>query len=45
MFLDADKALDRVSHWTLISKVIQGNIPLVIVRINCILVTDTVYVY
>ena len=32
-FLDAAKAFDRVSHWTLFSKLIQQNIPLVIVRI------------
>ena len=32
-FLDAAKAFDRVSHWTLFSKLIQPNIPLVIVRI------------
>ena len=32
-FLDAAKAFDRVSHWTLFSKLIQRNIPLVIVRI------------
>ena len=32
-FLDAAKAFDRVSHWTLFSKLINRNIPLVIVRI------------
>ena len=32
-FLDAAKAFDRVSHWILFSKLIQRNIPLVIVRI------------
>ena len=32
-FLDAAKAFDRVSHWTLFSKLIKQNIPLVIVRI------------
>ena len=32
-FLDAAKAFDRVSHWTLFSKMIQRNTPLVIVRI------------
>ena len=32
-FLDEAKAYDRVSHWTLFSKLIQRNIPLVIVRI------------
>ena len=32
-FLDAAKAFDRVSHWTLFSKVIKRNVPLVIVRI------------
>ena len=32
-FLDAAKAFDRVSHWTLFSKLIKRNIPLVIVRI------------
>ena len=32
-FLDATKAFDRVSHWTLFSKLINRNIPLVIVRI------------
>ena len=32
-FLDAAEAFDRVSHWTLFSKLIKRNIPLVIVRI------------
>ena len=32
-FLDAAKAFDRVTHCTLFSKLIQRNIPLVIVRI------------
>ena len=32
-FLDAAKAFDRVSHWTLFSKLIKQNIPLVIVII------------
>ena len=32
-FLDAAKAFDRVSHWTLFSKLIQRNILLVIVII------------
>ena len=32
-FLDAAKAFDRVSHWTLFSKLIKQNIPLVIARI------------
>ena len=32
-FLHAAKAFDRVSHWTLFSKLIQRNISLVIVRI------------
>ena len=32
-FLDAAKAFDRVSHWTLCSKMIKRNVPLVIVRI------------
>ena len=32
-FLDAAKTFDRVSHWTLFSKSIQRNIPVVIVRI------------
>ena len=32
-FLDAAKTFDRVSHWTLFSKLIQRNIPLVIVII------------
>ena len=32
-FLDAAKEFHRVSHWTLFSKLIQRNIPLVIVRI------------
>ena len=33
MFFDAAKAFDRVSHWTLFSKMIKRNVPLVIVRI------------
>ena len=32
-FLNAAKAFDRVSHWTLFSKMIKRNGPLVIVRI------------
>ena len=32
-FLDAAQAFYRVSHWTLFSKLIQRNIPLVIIRI------------
>ena len=32
-FLGAAKAFDRVSHWTLFNKLINRNIPLVIVRI------------
>ena len=32
-FIDAAKAFDRVSHWTLFSKLIKQNIPLVIVGI------------
>ena len=32
-FLDAAKAFGRVSHWTLFSKLIQRNIPLVIARV------------
>ena len=32
-FLDAAKAFDRVSHWTLFGKLINRKIPLVIVRI------------
>ena len=32
-FLDAAKAFDRVSHWTIFSKMIKRNVPLVIVRI------------
>ena len=32
-FLDTAKAFDIVSHWTLFSKLIKRNIPLVIVRI------------
>ena len=32
-FLDAAKAFDRVSHWTLFSKMIKRNVSLVIVRI------------
>ena len=32
-FLDAANAFDRVSHWTLFSKLIQQNILLVIVKI------------
>ena len=31
-FLDAAKAFDRVSHWTLFSKMIKRNVPLVIVQ-------------
>ena len=30
-FLDAGKAFDKVSHWTLFSKMIKRNVPLVIV--------------
>ena len=33
MFFDAAKAFDRVSHWTLFSKMIKRNVSLVIVRI------------
>ena len=32
-FLDAAKAFDRVSHWTLFSKMIKKNILIVIVRV------------
>ena len=32
-FLDAAKAFDRVSHWTLFSKMIKKNVPMVIVRV------------
>ena len=32
-FLDAAKAFDRVSHWTLFSKMIKQNVPLVIIQI------------
>ena len=32
-FLDAAKAFDKMSHWTLFSKMIKRNVPLVIVRI------------
>ena len=32
-FLVAAKAFDRVSHWTLFSKMIKRNVPLIIVRI------------
>ena len=32
-FLDVAKAFDRVTHWTLFSKLINRNIPLVVVRI------------
>ena len=32
-FLDAAKVFDRVSHWTLFSKMINQNVPLVIIRI------------
>ena len=30
---DAAKAFDRVSHWTLLSKMIKKNVPMVIVRV------------
>ena len=32
-FLDAAKAFDRVSHWTLFSKMIKKKVPIVIVRV------------
>ena len=32
-FLDAAKAFDRVSHWTLFSKMIKKKVPMVIVRV------------
>ena len=32
-FLDASKAFDRISHWTLFKKLIACNTPLLIVRI------------
>ena len=35
-FLDAVKAFDRVSHWTLFSKLIDRNVPLVIVRVTAV---------
>ena len=42
-FLDAAKAFDRVSHWTLFSKLIQRNILLVTVRIIAFLVSNPGY--
>ena len=35
-FLDAAKAFDRVSHWTLFSEMIKKNVPMVIVRVTVI---------
>ena len=32
-FLDASKAFDRVEHWSLFKKLIDRNVPLVVVRI------------
>ena len=32
-FLDASKAFDRINHWTLFKKLIDCNVPLLIVRI------------
>ena len=32
-FLDAAKAFDKVSHWTLFSKMIKKKVPMVIVRV------------
>ena len=32
-FLDASKAFDRINHWTLFTKLIDCNVPLLIVRI------------
>ena len=32
-FLDTAKAFHRVSHWTLFSKMIKKNVPMVIVRV------------
>ena len=32
-FLDASKAFDRINHWTLFRKMIDSNMPLIIVRI------------
>ena len=43
-FLDAAKAFDRVSHWTLFSKLNNQNIPRAIVELLH-LVSNTAYVY
>ena len=32
-FLDAAKVFDRVNYWTLFSKMIKKNVPMVIVRV------------
>ena len=33
VFLDASKAFDRVEHWSLFKKLIDRNVPLVVVRL------------
>ena len=39
-FLDASKAFDRINHWTLFKKLIDCNVPLLIVRILVFLVSN-----
>ena len=34
-FLDASKAFDRISHWTMFKKLILGEVPIIIVRVLC----------
>ena len=43
-FLNAAKAFDRVSHWTLFSKMIKKNVPIVIVRVITCLVLNATHV-
>ena len=39
-FLDASKAFDRINHWTLFKKLIDCNVPLLIVKIFVFLVSN-----
>ena len=34
-FLDATKALDKISHWTLFRKLIDRNVPMYLIKILC----------
>ena len=45
-FLNASKAFDRINHWTMFEQIILRNVPIILIRILCFLVSisGTMYI-